>query len=319
MPGEARTVRTKTDQARIARIVTGGAACALLFLLGTVAAGAFAQGQAQPKAAASAQPSAKSLAIERLALHQFEDGPLLAPEYMFVPGETAYFSCRVTGYRIVRKEEEQNVKLAWQMSVVDPSGVEVEKDQAGRIEDRLLPQDKNWMPKFISSFVVPPFAPSGTYRVVVKIADEAGGVDTAGELSFQVHGRAVERSDTLVARNFQFLRAETDRTAMTAAIYHPGETLWARFDITGYKFGEGNRLSVDYGLAVLRATGEQVFAQPVAASEAKDSFYPQRYVPGALSLTLDPAVPKGAYILLITVRDKLGDQAWETRQPFEID
>jgi hypothetical protein len=292
-----------------------GAARAILLLF---AAAVYAPGQAQSKAQA-AQPSSKPVAIERLALHQFEDGPLLSPDYPFVPGETAYFSCRVTSYRIVKTEQEQSVKLAWQMRVVDPSGVAIEKDRAGRIEDHVLPQDKSWMPKFISSFVIPAFAASGTYRVTVKIVDEAASVETAGEIAFQVHGRTIEPSATLLARNFQFLRAENDRTAMTAAIYHPGETLWARFDITGYKFGEGNRLSVDYGLAVLRPAGEQVFAQPVAAAESKDSFYPQRYVPGALSLTLDPAVPKGSYILLITVRDKLGDQTWETKQPFEID
>ena len=294
-----------------------GKARMMLFVFATAALAPHAPGQAQPKA--PAQPTAKTVAIERLALHQFEDGPLLSPDYVFVPGETAYFSCRITSYQIVKKEQEQSVKLAWQMRLVDPSGVAIEKDQAGRIEDRVLPQDKSWMPKFISSFIVPAFAPSGTYRVAIKVVDEAAGVETAGELVFQVHGRTVERSDTLVARNFQFLRAENDRNAMTSAIYHPGETLWARFDITGYKFADGNRLSVDYGLAVLRPTGEQVFAQPVAASESKDSFYPQRYVPGALSLTLNPDVPKGSYILLITVRDKLGDQTWETRQPFEID
>ena len=37
---------------------------------------------------------------------------------------------------------------------------------------------------------------------------------------------------------------------MRHAVYQPGDTLWAKFDITGYKFGENNRFSVDYGLAI---------------------------------------------------------------------
>ena len=59
---------------------------------------------------------------------------------------------------------------------LDPSGVPIEKDKSGRIEDKLLPQDKSWFPKFLSSFVVPAFAPGGTYRITVKIADEGGNL-----------------------------------------------------------------------------------------------------------------------------------------------
>ena len=262
--------------------------------------------------------AAQTIGIDRLALHQFEDGPVLASSYEFVPGETAYFSCRIAGFKIVKTEQQQSVKLAWQLRVVDPSGVPIEKDLAGRIEDKLSPQDKDWSPKFLASFIVPPFAPGGSYRVTVRIQDEAAQGETGGELTFQVHGHAVQPSDRLVARNFVFLRAEDDRRGMTEAIYHPGETLWARFDITGYKFAEGNRFSVAYGLAVLRATGEQLFAQPDAASAAEQSFYPQRYVPGMLSLVLNPDVPKGSFLLMVTVHDKISDQTWETRQPFEI-
>lgn len=65
----------------------GNARCILVGLVGAVAL------CAQPK-----------LAIERIALHQFEDGPVLAANYEFVPGETVYFSCRLTGYRIEKKK-----------------------------------------------------------------------------------------------------------------------------------------------------------------------------------------------------------------------
>ena len=38
---------------------------------------------------ASALAAAPKLAVERLALHQFEDGPVLNATYEFLPGETA--------------------------------------------------------------------------------------------------------------------------------------------------------------------------------------------------------------------------------------
>ncbi len=263
-----------------------------------------------------AQPK---LAFDRVALHQFEDGPVLAPTYEFVPGETAYFSCRIIGYRLAKNDEQQSVKLTWSMRMLDPAGVPLEKDKSGKIEDTVLPQDKDWKPKFLASFIIPGFAPTGTYKIPVKVKDEVAGSEIETTLEFRVRGHEVQPSDTLVARNFQFLRSEEDRAAMRSPVYHPGEMLWARFDITGYKLAENNHFSVAYGLAILNANGEQLFAQPNAASEEKDSFYPQRYVPGVLSVSLNSGVAKASYTLLVTIHDKVGNQTWEIKQPFQVE
>lgn len=269
-------------------------------------------------AAAAAGPAQKKIAVERISLHQIEDGPVLPDNYEFVPGETGFLSCRLNGYQIQKKDEEQSVKLSWSVRVVDPQGVPIEPEKSGSIDEKVLPQDKNWIPKFLSHFTVPSFAPTGAYRVSVTVKDEIGGTGVAAEIGFRVRGHDVEPSNVLVTRNFEFLRSEHDRTGMPAAVYHPGEMLWARFDITGFKFAQGNRFSVEYGLAVLRGAGEQLFSQPVAAAESKESFYPQRYVPGMLSLTLDQTVAKGAYVLVVIVRDQIGNQTWDSRQPFQV-
>jgi hypothetical protein len=266
---------------------------------------------------AAAAPA--QIAIDRIALHQFEDGPVLPPAHEFLPGETVFFSCRLTGYQVQKNGEESSVKLAWQMRVTDPAGVLLEKEAAGRAEDRILPEDKNWKPKFLHSFVVPPYATGGVYHVVVKVKDEAGNTELNTDLEFHVRGHDLETSPTLVARNFRFLRSEDDAVALEPPVYHPGDVLWARFDITGFRFDANNRFSVEYGLAVLRGTGEQLFSQPVAATESNESFYPQRYVPGALSLSLDKNVASGSYILVVTVRDKIGDQTWESREAFRVE
>jgi hypothetical protein len=210
------------------------------------------------------------------------------------------------------------VKLTWTMQVLDPDGVPIEKDKSGRIEETLSARDKNWVPKFLEIFTVPPFAPSGQYRVRVKVTDQIATAEASGELEFTVRGHPVEPSPTLAVRNFRFVRAEDDQVPMRPAIYHPGDTLWAKFDITGYKFAENHKFSVDYGLAILNAAGEQIFAQPAAASESRESFYPQRYVPGALSLNLDANVVKAAYTLVIIVHDKIGEQSQESKQAFEV-
>ena len=50
--------------------------------------------------------------------------------------------------------------------------------------------------------------------------------------------RDVEASDKLVVRN-HFYRART--TGARGCVYRPGDTLWARFDITATASGEAKR------------------------------------------------------------------------------
>ena len=264
-------------------------------------------------------PAVAALSVDRIALHQFEDGPVLGPSHVFLPGETLFFSCRLTGYQVATtKDEQRSVKLSWKLQVTDPAGVPLVSEASGEIAEPVSTQDKNWYPKFLQQFKIPPFAPGGAYHIKVTARDEVANTELASQLDFQVRGHNVEPSATLTARNLRFVKDETDGPPLDPAVYHPGETLWARFDITGYKYGDKNRYSVEYGLAILRESGEQVFAQPAAAADSSENYYPQHYVPGAVSLNLQPNVPEGNYTLVITMADKVGGQMAEARAGFRI-
>jgi hypothetical protein len=264
------------------------------------------------------------LAVERIALHQFEDGPLLDHSYEFLPGEAAYFSCRLTGYQIRTLDDgRQDAKLSWSMEVRDPGGALLEEPAQGRIDAELFPEDANWLPKFLRSFVVPPFAISGEYRISIRVRDELGGGEVSCELKFRVKGHALELGDVLTARNIVFLSGEDDALGTRSAVYHPGGMAWARMDVTGYKFGgdagEKNRFSISFGMALENADGKQLFSQPDAGTQTDASFYPQRYTTGTLTLNLDKNLPAGAYTLVVTIHDKIGDQNYEVRAPFRVE
>jgi hypothetical protein len=264
-------------------------------------------------------PAFGALATERIALHQFEDGPVLPSTHVFLPGEPIFFSCRLTGFQVAQNRDEQKfVKLAWRMHITDPDGVALARDTEGRIDAQVFEQDKGWLPKFLHNFVVPPYAPGGTYRISIDVRDDVSASEFQTKFEFVVRGHPVEPSGELVVRNLHFLRTEADAPGLDPVVYHPGETLWARFDITGYKFGDKNRYSVEYGLAILKDSGEQVFTQPAAASDSSESFYPQRYVPGALSLNLNADVPLGQYTLVVMIEDKVSGQKAEARGAFQI-
>ncbi len=267
--------------------------------------------------------AAPKLAVERIALHQFEDGPLLDPSYQFLPGENAYFSCRLTGYQTQPLDDDrQSAKLAWHMEVRDPMGVLLEEPAQGRVDAELFPEDTNWLPKFLKSFVVPPFAISGEYRISVRVRDEIANGEVSAELKFRVKGHAPDASmdpgGKLTAGNVVFLSGENDTLGTRSTVTYPGGTVWVRMDVSGYKFGPNNRFSIAFGMALENADAKQLFSQPDAGSQTDESFYPQRYSIGMLTLNLDKNVPPGAYTLVVTIRDQTGGQSYEVRAPFEV-
>ncbi len=263
-----------------------------------------------------AQAPQTQLLITAVTLHQYEDGPPIPPGHAFIPGDTVFLSFQVRGYRVSDKER---VLIEHRVEAVDPKGVLLAEPATGRIDSEVSPEDKDWQPKIRRSVLVPPFSDSGTYRLLITVRDVLGEREAKAEAPFNVRGRSVEPSDTLVARNFRFLRGEEDAQPLAIPAYRGGDTLWARFEITGYKTGPNNRYRVSYGLSVLNAEGKVLFTQPEAAAEEESPFYPKRYVPGVLSLQLKPKTTPGEYTLLVSLRDEVGGQTAESRHTFRIE
>lgn len=90
-------------------------------------------------------------------------------------------------------------------------------------------------------------------------------------------------------------------------------------DVSGYKFSDGNRFSLSFGMALEDSAGMQLFTQPDAGTQTDASFYPQRYSTGTLTLNLDKNLAAGAYTLVLTIHDKIGDQTCEVRAPFRVE
>src|SRR5579872_4001766 len=263
-----------------------------------------------------AAPAEKKLAIVATAFAQIDDGPAAAHDDQFVPGETLFFRCQVEGYK---RSETNDIQLAYQVEAQDARGVMLLLPEKGLVKTTLSPEDKNWMPKIRYTVVIPPLAETGEYHVTVTIKDELSGSSAEGRATFLVHGRDVAPSDTLAVRNFRFYRGENDDKALELPAYRPGDELWARFDMTGYKIGEKNLFDIGYGLVVLRTHGSVAYSQPEAANSKEAPFYPQRYQPGELSLNMPKDIAKGEYTIVLTVHDNLGQQTCEAREKFSIE
>jgi hypothetical protein len=259
--------------------------------------------------------SAATLQVADPVVRQSDGGTPLAADFAHVPGETLFFSFLVAGYQ---PASDGKVRLSYTIHVLDPAGVRLVEPVAAALETELAPQDKEWKPRVRREIQVPPLAPSGAYQILVRVSDEVARTSAEKQIAFHVRGRDVAPSPTLTVRNFRFFRGEDDTEALAKAAYRPGDAVWARFDITGFKYGPANRIDVSYGVAVQAAGGRVLWSQPEAAHEASQSFYPQPYVPGAMGITLQPTIRPGMYAVAVRVRDAIGGQDFECQQNFEV-
>jgi hypothetical protein len=254
--------------------------------------------------------------VVRPAVSDRDGGAAMPGSFVHDPGETMFFSFQVEGYAA---SSGDRVHLSYKLDAFDPHGVRIMEPVAAEIEETLAPEDKNWRPTVRQEIAIPPLADSGTYKIAISVTDLVGKATATNEVPFQVRGRRVDPSETLVIRNIRFYRGEDDREALTKAAYRPGDAVWARFDIIGYKYGEGNAIDVNYEVAVLAPSGKVIYTQPQPASDRSQSFYPKRYVPAVFSLATKRDTRPGEYTIVVTAHDGVGGQTCEARQSLTIE
>jgi hypothetical protein len=258
--------------------------------------------------------AAPALEIVSPVISQMEGGEPEPPGFEHVGGETLFFSCRVSGFT---KGSEDKIRLAYSVQAFDPKGVPVAEVYKNEISSEVLPQDKEWQPKIELAVPTPPLVPPGAYKIVVKVDDLEAKTSAELTVPFRMRGPVVEPSDKLVVRAFRFYTAEDNAEPMAKAAYHVGDDLWAKFDITGFKYGSNNKVDISYAVSILSATGAVLWKQPEPALEQSESFYPKPYVQASMNLNLKTVKP-AEYTMLIQVKDAVGNQTCEIRQTFTV-
>jgi hypothetical protein len=262
----------------------------------------------------------RRLTIENAVVRTLDEGPIAAADYRFHAGETVYFSFQISGYRTQSVDYEVNkVHMSWTIAVQDDKGVPLEKTTEENIDTTVTPEDRNWKPIERRNIVLPPIVPEGRFHILLEVRDELAKSSQKADIPFLLAGYKVPPDAPLGARNFRFYRTSEEKDALEVAAYTPGDELWARFEIVGYQLGEGNRFSVEYGLKVLKADGSVALEQPDAARADGAPFYPQRIVPGELSLNIPKDMAKSNYTIVVTVTDRLSGRTAEARQSFSVE
>lgn len=266
-------------------------------------------------ALASLAVAAPALQVVTPIISQMDGGPPDTAGFPHTPGEIIFFSCRIANYS---KTSEQKIHLTYSVQAFDSRGVAIMEVYKNDLNEEVGVQDKDWMPKIATEIALPPLALSGTYKVVVKVEDLVAKATAELPVPFVVKGREVASSDTLVVRNFRFFRGENDTQPVDKAAYRPGSGVWAKFDITGFKYGPGNKIDVSYVTSVL-AGGKVLWTQPEPAVEQSESFYPKAYIAADFGLNLQSNIKPGEYTISVQVKDAIGGQTYETKQTFTVE
>jgi len=261
--------------------------------------------------AAAANPK-----IINAAPHETEDGPPLARGSQFQPGETVFFSFQVSGYG---ESPLKQVRLTYRIDAVDPAGVHIMEPVESIFDATLHDEDKRWLPKLRAPIAIPPVAPSGIYKIRTTVTDDISHLSTSAETTFEVTGHNVAPALQLAIRNLTFHRTDDDSRALAAPVYRAGDTVFARFDIAGFRYGAGNAINVFYDVAILNPAGKQIYEQAHAAEDRSSSFYPKPYVGGQMSLALQKNMRPGQYAVVLTAHDEAGHQRAELRHAFTVE
>jgi hypothetical protein len=286
-------------------------AAVLLLVLALSGTAAFAQQRKSTKK----QLRPEHLTIVKAQFLDGQDGYPLPPNSSFYPGEQIYLAFHLAGFHVT--EDEYQMKLTYRIDFTGVKGAAFAASEGGEIAKEVYPQDENWIPIVRTAPRIPFHAEAGAYKIEMYARDEFRPQDEARqELTFEVLGKDIGDADKLTIRNFTFQQSEEGKP-IDMPSYRPGDTLWGSFFITGFELRENNSFEVDSRLQVVSSEGEVMFSF-TPQNELGESFYPRRWLPGHFRVNLDKDIPKGEYVLVLSVKDKLGEQESLTRYPFEI-
>lgn len=259
--------------------------------------------------------AAPALGVVRPVIAQSDGGDALPSAFKHVAGETLFFSCNIAGFT---KSPENQISLTYSVQAFDPKGAPVADIYKGVSKEEVGPQDKNWLPKIETQIVLPEILRPGSYKIVVKVDDLLGKTSADLAVPFEVNGRDVAPSPTLLARDFHWYHNEDELQAMSQPVYHPGDNMFMKFVITGYKYGQNNKVDVSYVASLVLENGKTIWTQQEPAVEQTEGYYPKPYVTGEFGISLNKDFKPGTYTMAVAVKDTVGKQAYEGKFQFTV-
>ncbi|MGH9783461.1 MAG: hypothetical protein ACRD88_04680 [Terriglobia bacterium] len=221
-------------------------------------------------------------------------------------GSDIVLTFRVEGYERRRVEDpggipEERVWLRYEAELRDPQGALVQPAQQGEVDTILGPRDDQWRPRIRWSGSLPPYAPTGEYKVEIRVQDAQANTDAAASVPVRVQGELIQPADSLAVRQLEYA-SSAGGPWFSRRVFALGRPMHVRYKVAGFLASPENEVWVEQDWAVIDAGGNVIVSQENAVVEKRQSFYPPRFLSTSFELRLADAKP-GMYTLRITVRD----------------
>lgn len=262
--------------------------------------------------AASLAQGSQELSVVNLELSE-EKGKAMRPDALFEPGQKLYARFQVVGFSL---DSKGAANLSFDVVALDPEG---------------LPLYENWRPRFQGSpgspadpipanmeLDIPVFAPSGKYRLIIKVKDELKEIQTQVVREFSVKSTQAEIPKGLEVRDFAFSSREGGPPLPKGQV-QGGQRLYMTFKVAGLVFRE-DRPALLVDMQVLDPGGDLVLNQP-GIVELKDQmlYHPPSFFARITSWVDFPdEIPKGTYTARFLVKDQNAGKSLTHEAKFEV-
>lgn len=262
--------------------------------------------------AASLAQNSQELSVVNLELSE-EKGKVMQHDAPFEPGKKLYAKFQVVGFDT---DSKGNANLSFDVLALDPQG---------------LALYENWRPKFQGSpgspgqpvpanmeLDIPIFAPSGHYKLIIKVKDELKGVEAQLVREFLVKSAQSTVPKGLEVRDFAFSASE-DGPALPKPQVQGGQKLYMRFKVAGLVF-QDDRPALLVDMQVLDPEGDLVLNQP-GIVELKDrmTYHPPGFFAPITSWVDFPEqISRGTYTVRFLVKDQNSGKSLVQEANFEV-
>lgn len=299
----------------VAATIATSRVASLLLVCALVVLAAALRGQAVANDAATGE-----LRVAYVSFSRYEGGPPLPQPVTFLPGEQVVMRAKLAGFRVAETSfQDYRVSLSYEVDATDARGILIGKLKKGEIREAVHKEDKDWLPTLDYIFLIPEMAEYGETKIRILIRDDISRQERVFEQSILVNGKRLPTLESIAVINFGFYRRQEDASPLPAGVYRPGNTLWAKFDLAGFRIEDKSHFHAECDVQVRDAEGKVLFEQPQALSTEATPEYPQRYLPGIFSLEIRPGTAKGNYAIAVIARDLLSGETAESVFPFAID
>lgn len=247
--------------------------------------------------------SAQELAITGAAVSDRAAGTPVPQERTFLAGERVYVSFRIAGFRAAG--DSSRIFLEYSIEAMDSLGNAFEQAFEGRM---ITATRRTETPPIRYGFELPraPWPGEGKFRITVR--DRIAETTAREEIGFQIGSDLPDKGGAFAVTALRIFSSEYSDQPVTDTAFRPGDSVWCRFVLSGYRMQVNHLYKVSYGVSLRDRSGRVIFSEPDAVSDTKESFYPRWYLPGLASVRLEPGIRPGVYKLSIAATDQIGNQ-----------